>query len=289
MDATSQGIQIWASLFGDIDLMQASNVLEDGPVPRDIYQELADIINENARISNSPNCAYFRRHPINRKLAKAALIIIPYGGTVYAIRELVDSQDWDAPFRARGWLSKELWEQARDMLGSLVKYQESAAQAVRTHLKDNPETHVYEWDTPNGLTVRQRYMKDKRIRIKNVLDQTIHAYRIETDSVDIRRSAAAFPPNFIHSLDSSILCLGLINSYNKYNIKDFMAIHDCVGVHAAYAAEVNTELTKAFKAVLTSKNISKFFQLFPWTPPKTLYNAPLLERRFQSLSKYLFS
>jgi len=289
MDATSQGIQIWSTLAEDIDLMKASNVIADGTLPKDIYQDLADTINDSARTSNNPDCTYFRRNPIDRKLAKSALIIIPYGGTIYAIRELVDSKDWDAPFRARGWLSKELWEQARDILHSIVKCQERASQAVRTHLKDNPGTRVYEWDTPNGLHVRQRYMKDKRIRIKNALDQTIHSYRIETDSVDIRRSALAFPPNFIHSLDSSILCLGLINSNSNHSVKDFMAIHDCVGVHASYAQDVHTELSMAFKEVLNSQNIFQFLSFSSCNGLKGRYNGGVFERESVKLSRYLFS
>ena len=289
MDATSQGIQIWATISNDVDLMRASNVLEDTASPRDVYQELANIINDIARTSQDPRCTWFRKNPITRKLAKSVLIVIPYGGTLYALRDIIDSQDWDAPFKARGWLCITLWEQARDILASLVKCQQRASQAVSAHHRENPGKQCYEWYAPSGMVVRQRYMKDKRIRVKNVLNQTIHSYRIETDTVDIRRSAAAFPPNFIHSLDSSILCLGLVNSYNKYKVKDYMTIHDCVGVHAGVAPLVHSELSTSFKDILNSSDVKRLILNTSCNGGLAPYTLPMLIDESVKLSSYLFS
>ena len=142
---------------------------------------------------------------------------------------------------------------------------------------------------PNGLMIRQRYMKDRRIRISNAVGQQIHAYRVETDKLDRRKSANAFPPNLVHSIDSSILCRSLINIYNKYNITNFMTIHDCVGIHAANAETVHKELKLAFKEILTDPNVLKLILNSTCNGPELCYGGALEVEEALTLSDYLFS
>ena len=289
LDATSQGIQIWSSLTDDRDLMHASNVLPSTGGPRDIYEEFASTMNEIIRTSSSKHAAFFRSYPIDRKLAKSVLMIIPYGGTMHGVMDLVHSKDWRPSSRARVWLSKTLWEQACDILHELMKAQHRASQAVRESFKADPEKEFYEWSLPNGLNVRQRYLIDKRIRIKNSVGSTIHQYRVETDRRDVAKNAAAFPPNLIHSIDSCILCLSLKNLNKKYNIKHFMTIHDCIGVHAAYVPDVHKELSKCFKETLTHPKVRKVFQSLSCNGALDPYNGASLLMRAERLSSYLFS
>ena len=290
LDATSQGIQIWSTLANDKDLMIASNVLPtDNDTPRDIYQELADTINHICTSSNDQACAYFRKNPIDRKFAKSVLMILPYGGTRHAVMKIIDNYKWNPPLRARVWLAKEVWEQACDALNTLLKMQHRASQAVSEHHRECPNEDYYEWELPNGLIVRQRYVKDKRIRICNAVGQQIHAYRIETDKLDRRKSANAFPPNLVHSIDSSVLCRSLSSLYNNYNIKDFMTIHDCIGIHAANAQTVHLELSNAFKEILTDPLIVHFVRFFSCMGPKLWYSGASEVKKAVRLSKYLFS
>ena len=132
-------------------------------------------------------------------------------------------------------------------------------------------------------------MKDKRVRITNVIGQTIHAYRIETDALDIRKSARAFPANLVHSIDSSVLCRSLNTITTNYPVKHFMAIHDCVGVHAANAPTVHKELSKAFKEILNDELIGDFFSESPCNGPGLWYVGAMKVEEAVKLSDYLFS
>ena len=290
LDATSQGIQIWSTLANDKELMLAANVLSSGnDTPRDIYQELADTINGICMESNDERCSYFRKNPVDRKFAKSVLMILPYGGTRHAVMQIIDQYKWDPPLRARVWLSEEIWKQACDVLDPLLKVQQRASQAVSEHHRKCPDQTYYEWELPNGLIVRQRYMKDKRVRIRNAVGQQIHAYRVETDELDRRKSANAFPPNLVHSIDSSVLCRSLNTIYNKHNIKDFMTIHDCVGIHAANAQVVHEELSNAFMEIVTDPMIVHFVTSFICNSDMRGYNGAAEVRESITLSRYLFS
>jgi DNA-directed RNA polymerase len=290
MDATSQGIQIWSALTNDKDLMYASNVLpNDEGTPRDVYVEFADIVNHIALTSPAEEAAYFRRHPIDRKLAKSVLMVLPYGGTMHGLLDIVNTKDWKPSVRARVWLARTLWEQACDILHEPMKAQHRASQAVREAFKDDPNMTHYEWELPNGLTVRQRYMIDKRVRIKNSIGSTIHQYRVETDTRNVTKSAVAFPPNLIHSIDSCILCLSLKKLKHNNNIKHFMAIHDCVGVHAAHAPAAQKALKEAFRETLTHPMVLEILQKTSCNGLYGPYNGPLALKEASTLSQYLFS
>lgn len=287
LDATSQGIQIWATLLGDRELMEASNVI--GETPRDIYQEFADTINDC--VSDYPDieyCQYFKKNRIDRKLAKGVLMVVSYGGSIYAIRDLVDSRSWSPSFRERQWLAKTFWEQAEDVLHIITKAQQRLTQCVSEHHAETEES-VYCWSAPSGVKISQKYLRDKRIRIKDSCGNTIHTYRINTDKPDFTKSSRAFPPNFIHSLDASILTKAIVQASTKNNITSFMAIHDCIGIHAANVSQMSAVLRESFTKVIESKEAKLFENIYVGggSSPDTM-GFPH-RGNLEPLSPYLFS
>ena len=289
MDASSQGIQIWSTICGDKELMEASNVVpsKDGQ-PRDIYTEIANDINSEARVTDHNSAVYFRLNPVERSVVKRGVMIIPYGGSYPAIQKVVDSHLTEAPVGSRAWLTGRIWAYSGDRLDTLIKASHRLSSAAREALKDGSLEHL-EWDAPSGMRVKQKYMKDKRIRIKNSIGQMIHSYREETDELDIGKNAAAFPPNLIHSLDASILSSFIVNSNKNNNIKDYLVIHDCVGVHAANAHAAHTTLGLSFTDVLTSNFIKSLFSEPLDRAWEGVYNASLLTGEVRNTSPYLFS
>jgi len=139
------------------------------------------------------------------------------------------------------------------------------------------------------MLVKQRYMKDKRIRIKNSIGQMVHSYREETDELDIAKNATAFPPNLIHSIDASILSTFIFNCYNKYNIKDYLVIHDCVGVHASNAPVVHRTLGESFLGVLTGTQIENLFTEPMDSASWGRYDGCSMRGEVINTSQYLFS
>ena len=243
IDASSQAIQIWAGITNTRELLQASNVLDSGEC-RDIYNELACDIYAEAMNDANEGAIFWRTNGIDRKVAKKAMMIIPYGGTYIAIQSIIDESYPNAPFSAKHWLCTRLWEDSRDILHDLVKMQHTLTQAVSQSLSDSGDT-TYTWASPAGVVVTQRYMTTKKHRVKNAIGDTLYSYRLDTDKVSIHSHARAFPANYLHSLDSSLLCHAIctMNSNDVYNV---MPIHDCVGVLAADVDTAKSLLSNSY-------------------------------------------
>ena len=248
IDASSQAIQIWAGLTSNQELLIASNVINrTNPSVdecHDIYKNLADSIYHDAMNDAASGAMHWRVAGIDRQVVKKAMMIIPYGGTYKAVQNIVDTECIDVPFIARRWLCSRLWNDSRDILHDLVLMQEKLTQAVSEHMKDS-KGDTYEWTSPCGIRIKQRYMKTKKKRIKNVIGQTLYSYRVDTDKVDKRRHATAFPANFLHSLDASLLCY-CISLMSDHGFTQVMPIHDCVGIPAADVNAVKYFLSVAY-------------------------------------------
>ena len=211
-----------------------------------------------------------------------------YGGSIYAVRDYVDTLPWQPPFRGRQWLARTLWEQAEDLLHPVLKMQQRLAERVSEHHQKTSD-HTYVWSAPSGVTVAQKYMKNKKTRIKDSFGNTIHTYRIAENTPDYNKSARAFPPNFVHSLDASILTKGIVLGSQKYNIKSFMAIHDCIGVHASNATYITKAMAEAYVSVIRSDEAQVFTKnSLELQVPECIMGTPD-KGGYNTLSPYLFT
>jgi len=157
------------------------------------------------------------------------------------------------------------------------------------YLKENNTTTI-EWDAPSGVHVVQRYVKQKRKRIKNVLGQSLHSYRLDIDKVDRRRHANAFAANFLHSIDASLLCHGL-SHMREQGINSVLSIHDCFGVHAAVAGKAHHIMKDAYIwAVDTGREaIREFGERHDFDPGPCYDASSVVPHDPSGLSGYLFS
>lgn len=290
IDASSQGIQIHAALLEDIDLMKASNVLPSEDEPQDIYTELAQIVNDDASSDTSQAAAWVRQNPVDRKTAKRIMMLIPYGGKLHAAFKTTRDIP-NIPSDASVWLAKKLYDTAVDMLHTLVKFQDRAAQAVTEKAMESGSSS-YSWSSPCDVEVRQTYDKQKIKRIQTAIRGHLYSYKVGTGQPNYSKLGAAFVPNFTHSLDASLLCRAVVDS--SYPI---CTIHDSIGILAAHVDDMQTRLAEAFNWVilegrrtLHSLNIPtcgtpKFFQERGQGPSE----AGRYTKYPKGLSSYLFS
>jgi DNA-directed RNA polymerase len=115
------------------------------------------------------------------------------------------------------------------------------------------------WVSPIGLPAIQPYRQKKAATIVTLL-QTVTLIN-ESDDLPIhkQRQVSAFPPNFIHSLDSSHMLLTALEMDRRG--LTFSAVHDSFWTHACDIDEMNEALRDVFV---------------------DLYSQPLLERLKQT-------
>mmetsp|Transcript_11809 Transcript_11809/g.47643 ORF Transcript_11809/g.47643 Transcript_11809/m.47643 type:complete len:339 (-) Transcript_11809:179-1195(-) len=100
------------------------------------------------------------------------------------------------------------------------------------------------WITPLGLPVVQPYRNASKYAIKTVAQNVLLVDTSEQLPVATRKQRTAFPPNFIHSLDSTHMLLTAIDmSRRGYT---FTAVHDSYWTHADDVDVMNRVLREKF-------------------------------------------
>ena len=147
------------------------------------------------------------------------------------------------------------------------------------------------WVTPLGLPVVQPYRRETGYQIKTALQSITLVDCNDKLPVSIVRQKSAFPPNFVHSLDSTHLLLTSLALKDK-NIP-FTAVHDSFWCHATNVDTMNETLRECFidlysRPILEDLRES-LVRRFPESSFPPLPARGTLELEDVRQSKYFFS
>ena len=266
LDGSNSGVQHYSAASRASDTGKLVNLVPTEE-PQDVYQTLADKVNETlvsiqkgtAKDSEQHKLAtLWLDYGVGRKELKTNCMTYPYSSPQYGFSEQLKEQ-----------IMEELTEQALHSLTPIAhhfgdaKQQNAAAtflgkisfkcvqgilvpakegmeffQACAAALaKENKPMH---WRTPIGFPVTQKYTKWDSEKIKVYLyDRTagvkkrsqISLQSPDSDNICIRQSKNSVSPNIIHSMDSSHL-LSTVLALKEHGLNDFMMIHDSFAVPA---------------------------------------------------------
>lgn len=236
-DGSCNGLQHYAALGGDYEGGYEVNLI-NRDIPGDIYTKVALMVHEKIkRDLENPAHPYLEtakifKDGIRRKIIKQTVMTTVYGVTAFGARKQIKKQlreFYDFPeernvITASNYLSELTLEAVQNLFG--------AAHQIKTWLtscskKITERGQPVSWFTPLGLPIIQPYRKEHfgNIRVKTLLNSMSSFDDSEVNSnVDARKQATAFPPNFIHSLDSTHL---MLTSERMKDLRlDFAAVHD---------------------------------------------------------------
>jgi len=246
MDATNNGLQILSLLMRDRDGAYATNVSQTD-TPQDIYGVVAarviSKLEEGAKEGDAVAKEWLT-FGIDRKLAKRPTMVWPYGGTFYSCRAYVDEwyQDCirkeqrtnpfseDLRYKVTGYLAKLVWEAINETLDKPKQCMEWL-QGIANLMSDKKLS--IEWKTPSGFPVLQDYKgyTSKSVNTKISGRATYVCFRQEKDKLCRRSQRNGISPNFVHSLDATLLTKSVIEAH-KEGVYDFAMIHDSFGTHS---------------------------------------------------------
>lgn len=268
-DGSCNGLQHYAALGRDSLEATAVNLVA-GDKPADVYSEIAakvqDIIRTDSKKdpATEPNAVSARLlvDQIDRKLVKQTVMTSVYGVTFVGAREQIKRRleekgliaDEQQLFAASCYAAKVTLA----ALGELFQ----AARGIMAWLGDCAKVIASEnkpvcWTTPLGLPVVQPYFKTQKHVIKTSLQ--VLALQRSSDSVEARKQRTAFPPNFVHSLDSTHMMMTAIACRDAG--LHFAGVHDSYWTHACDVDKMNQILRENFVE---------------------LYRAPILEYLLES-------
>ena len=222
--------------------------------PQDIYTTVVERV-ERKRVEDEQSESWttadeekfhnialaLRKHikgPLERKIVKQTVMTTVYGVTNYGAREQIKRQliaigipDAEASsfsnYLAKRTLdgltdaftnSTSLMKWFKDCAGQILKFKQSV-----------------EWETPLGLPVIQPYVEIEKV------DGALGFHPVP------HKQKNAFPPNFIHSLDSTHMMLTALHCY-RHGIT-YAAVHDCFWTHACDVDEMNRICRDQFVAL----------------------------------------
>lgn len=280
-DGSCNGLQHYAALGKDSMEAAAVNLIA-GDKPADVYSEIAARVHDIIRLDSEkdpatdPNATVAKLlvDQVDRKLVKQTVMTSVYGVTYVGAREQIKRRlqekglitDDRLLFSAACYGAKvtmaalgELFQAARGImvwLGDCAKVIASENQPVR-------------WTTPLGLPVVQPYFKSQRHIIKTSLQ--VLALQREGDSVEARKQRTAFPPNFVHSLDSTHMMMTAIACRDSG--LQFAGVHDSFWTHACDVDKMNQILREQFVELYSMPILENLLENFHTSYPTLTFPA----------------
>ncbi|XP_043277572.1 DNA-directed RNA polymerase, mitochondrial [Venturia canescens] len=245
-DGSCNGLQHYAALGRD--QIGAENVnLHPFDTPQDVYSSVAAMVNELRKqdAANGVEIASILEGFVKRKVIKQTVMTTVYGVTKFGAklqiaRQLKDIDDFpqEHVWAASVYLVNKTFDSLRTMFESAREIQDWFTECARI-ISISCGQNV-EWVTPLGLPIVQPYTKqDKYSPMKDNI--------IYMDRPNTMKQKNAFPPNFVHSLDSSHMMLTSLYCENE-NLT-FMSVHDCYWTHACTVEKMNKICREQFVAL----------------------------------------
>lgn len=291
-DGTCNGLQHYAALGGDVVGAVAVNLspLAGSDKPQDVYMQVVDRVNGmiSAHVAGDFNginnlgvrypsmaetdkTVEIATHlatlgPVGRKTVKQTIMTSVYGVTFIGARAQILKQlkpeDFDMDKSRMGVASlylaactfsclDDMFKQAHEIKSWL---QESAYSISKTGM---PVT----WLTPMNLPVIQPYHKMGKRSLPTSL-QTL-SYSNGSDiqvPANPMKQRTAFPPNFVHSLDSCHM-MYTANACNVRGIR-FVSVHDSFWSHASTVDDMNVQLREQFVRLHSQPLLPRLYEHF---------------------------
>jgi len=271
LDATCSGIQMYSGLLLDKEGARAVNVInnETGK-PADIYQDVADVVERRLISGDYPkeftftdSSGKFRevktdreaqglKGKVTRKLVKRNVMTQPYSvtqrGMFNQLRELFDEfEDNDEVFwNGEKWVTIKLLTHLNtqsifEVVKGAIVGQEYIKKITRV-FNNNKKPLV--WKTPiYEFPVIQANIRKKTTRINSPLGQL--KFNLYTGDLDSKRQSSSIAPNFIHSLDATLMYLTVEKMAENGNM-DFSLVHDSFAVPCNSVDLLNEKIREAY-------------------------------------------
>lgn len=277
IDATCSGIQIYSGLLLDKEGAEAVNVI--GNTRQDIYKKVADVVNHYLTTGDYNDTINFKKSDgtvnvcstkveadslkgnITRKLTKRNVMTQPYSVTRYGMyqqlmEELDDMEDNNkAIWRGDKWVVARLLTELNDraivetVKGARVG-QEFLKTITKTLVKDNQ--YVFYTTPIIEFPVLQKIHKNAIERVRTELGSLV--IKTPTNEIHNQKMVNGIAPNYIHSLDSTLLYL----TVEKLTTNSYHLIHDSYGVPINAIEELNKAVRDSFIELFSTKPLYKF-------------------------------
>ncbi|XP_059144308.1 DNA-directed RNA polymerase, mitochondrial-like [Physella acuta] len=223
-DGSCNGLQHYAALGKDQAGAESVN-LQPFDAPQDVYSDVVELVEKTRKrdAEEGKEIAKALEGFIKRKVIKQTIMTTVYGVTYYGAKLQIHRQLKDIPnfpsehaWGASLYLTETTFNCLREMFTATKDIQDWLTDSARQISAFAP----IDWLTPLGFPVLQPYFK------KQGKDDSLH-HKVKPNTM---KQKNAFPPNYIHSLDSTHMMLTSL--YCMHAGITFVSVHDCYWTHA---------------------------------------------------------
>ncbi|KAJ8362376.1 hypothetical protein AAFF_G00376160 [Aldrovandia affinis] len=269
-DGSCNGLQHYAALGRDVIGATSVNLMPCDE-PQDVYSGVAQQVEEfRARdAEKGVRIAQVLQGFISRKVVKQTVMTVVYGVTRYGGRlqiekrlKEIDDFPKDYVWDASHYLVHQVFNSLKEMFTGTREIQDWLTESARLIAKSGS---TVEWVTPLGLPIVQPYHRTRMQMVKsNIQSLNLQVSHDANERPDTVKQKNAFPPNFIHSLDSTHMMLTALYCYSVRACVSgltFVSVHDCFWTHAVTVDTMNKICREQFVALHSQpimKDLSKF-------------------------------
>ncbi|CDK24202.1 unnamed protein product [Kuraishia capsulata CBS 1993] len=267
-DGTCNGLQHYAALGGDYEGAAQVNLIP-ADRPKDIYTHVAHQVTERLKkeAAEGDEVANILKDLIARKVVKQTVMTNVYGVTYMGasqqiarrLEDLGFSKD-DAKLHSR-YLARRVFDAVRQLFHGahliqdwLAASADRISKLIRVDMNDDEilsDNQICRssviWTSPLGLPIVQPYRQKRKKQVETNLQTVYITDPYEIHEVDRRKQIAAFPPNFVHSLDATHMLKTAVACAEK-NIS-FASVHDSFWTHAADVDVMNKAIREEFSSM----------------------------------------
>nr|CAH8822884.1 unnamed protein product [Trichobilharzia regenti] len=280
-DGSCNGLQHYAALGRDQRGAESVN-LTNMDRPQDLYSDVVEVVEAQRQIDADGGDVtakklenFVRRKVIKQSIMTTVYGVTPYGATEQIRKQLRDLHDFpkDSLLPASRYLARLTLSSIGKIFTSSVDIQDWLCEIAK-YISGDLQCRV-SWETPLGLPVIQPYMQSGKSSSSdndytvNIYGQSQYSSQTEADFlknlkqnsnfISLPKSSkqtSAFPPNFIHSLDSCHMMLTGLHCL-KEDVA-FASVHDCFWTHAANVDKLNRICREEFIALHSQPILSNF-------------------------------
>lgn len=250
-DGSCNGLQHYAALGRDLTGGWAVNLCPTER-PQDVYTEISNLVQRRVAAdaeAGVPEAALLQSSTeVDRKLVKQTVMTSVYGVTFVGARTQIGNrlrergfEDSVAMYKVSCYAARVTLDCLHEMFQSAKHIMQWLSECARMVAKEGKSM---EWTTPLGLPVVQPYRRKTKQHVRTVLQRLVLVESHDDLPVMKQRQRTAFPPNYIHSIDSSHMMLTAIAC--KAAGLDFAGVHDSFWTHAGTVDQMNVILRDQF-------------------------------------------
>lgn len=249
MDGSCNGLQHYAALGRDVEGGTQVNLVPSDR-PQDVYTGIAKLVGDKVDhlAAQGDEFGLLMRGKVSRKVVKQTVMTSVYGVTPIGARQQIMNRlaeiqgiPEDKIFGASCKLAKMTLSSLGDIFQGAT---ETMSWLYESAQRISKMGHKVQWTTPVGLPVLQPYRRHERKVVRTLMQRVTLQKSGEHSPVATERQRSAFPPNFVHSIDSAHMLFTAMKCSD--NGLQFASVHDSFWTNAAHVDVLHRVLRDEF-------------------------------------------